>query len=67
MSHHTFLSFLVFYFVLLWVFFFICLVFLVVVWLVFETGFLCVALAVLEYALRTNSEICLSLLLNCWD
>jgi hypothetical protein len=38
---------------------------------VFETGFLCVALAVLELTLYTrlasNSEICLALLPECWD
>jgi hypothetical protein len=36
-----------------------------------ETGFLCVALAVLELTLQTrlasNSEICLSLPPKCWD
>ena len=37
----------------------------------FETGFLCVVLAVLELTLYTrlasNSEICLSLPPKCWD
>jgi hypothetical protein len=37
----------------------------------FETGFLCVALAVLELTLWTrlasNSEICLPLPPECWD
>ena len=37
----------------------------------FETGFLCVALAVLQPTLQTrlalNSEICLSLSPKCWD
>jgi hypothetical protein len=37
----------------------------------FETGFLCIALAVLELTLKTrlalNSEICLPLPPKCWD
>jgi hypothetical protein len=53
--------------------FFVCLF----VWLVFfeegeffKTGFLCVALAVLEltlFRLASNSEICLPLPPECWD
>jgi hypothetical protein len=32
-----------------------------------ETGFLCVALAVLELTPASNSEICLFLPAKCWD
>jgi hypothetical protein len=50
--------------------FFVCL-FVCLFCFVFETGFLCVALAILELTLQTrlalNSEICLSLPPKCWD
>jgi hypothetical protein len=50
-------------------FLFVCL-FVCFLFLFFETGFLCVALAVLELTLwsrlASNSEICLPLLPECW-